>query len=157
METQRLERLSEILLVVEEHNLDQFNMDLWYRRTYEQKEGCGFSACAGGWAAIDPELRQQGLYLDENHHICYTESKGTGFTALSYFFGISDNESSFLFDPDAYSYEHLENLEEDGYVEELAYYKSLPEDLFAGDRFEDTEIKPHHVISHIRWLLEKTP
>lgn len=84
---------------------------------------CGTTACALGLAAISGEFKEEGLdcefvpywgFDDKQHarahsepplgYHMYPRCKGhTGFEAASALFDISDDDASYLFDPDCYS------------------------------------------------------
>lgn len=149
------ERLLHLIEVLESNHETTFDMDSWgadllFRdnERSEVKFDCGFSACALGHAALDPEFISQGLKLDFNDGA--RGCNGTivfqdhiDFKAGEIFFDISEEEAIFLFDPS----EYMDGYEEDASIQ--FYLKISEETSFK----ESSEIKPGHVVERIKWLL----
>lgn len=87
---------------------------------------CGSTACALGWAATIPEFREQGLQLFVQPHsgsylpglVVYTKKEDpdfyeTNFYAAMHFFGLSEEESGYLFDPEFYVAEDFDGCRGD--------------------------------------------
>lgn len=101
---QTVERLLQVVRVLRElPKGKRFDLGRWYK--------CGSTACACGWAASDPWFRRRGLhlrkYLEEDflgehntHGPVFQEY--TEFTAIDQFFGLSSDETEFLFNEEAY-------------------------------------------------------
>ncbi len=91
----------------------QFDMALFYReeenRVSEgEKPGCGFAACAGGWAALDKHFQRRGLRVAKtndflNETVEYTDTATgevyEGFDALEKLFKIPGDDVEGLFSP----------------------------------------------------------
>lgn len=101
------ERLLKVAEILEEVRPKLFNLYSWIN--IETKDGnmCSTSACAIGWAAQHPWFQSRGLRLaqkeDGEHMFPYlfgTEEEE--FDAIRKFFGVSDVEATYLFDPIAY-------------------------------------------------------
>ncbi len=75
---------------------DQFDMSDWYS---PPGDGCGTSACALGWAALDPDFQSVGVGIDDQN---ITFGTGRGCGAATYLFGISRVEAERLFMPAKY-------------------------------------------------------
>lgn len=91
---ERLRTLYSILPGIPEAS---FDITTWGRGLFEESE-CGTAACALGWAAVHPEFNACGLELDRD--ACGTAPKHAGFLGYSAgekFFGITIQESEFLF------------------------------------------------------------
>lgn len=108
MHYERLERLAALLDTVPP---EKFDLGSW---------ACGTTACAIGWAALDPTFRSEGLRLDcvpspDTYH-CYTvtdltQTGGTFFpvfgkavyyAAAEAFWGLTNNQAHKLFAPWSY-------------------------------------------------------
>ena len=83
----------------------------------EEQNYCGTSACALGWAALNPEFNKLGLKM-EWYRTVYSDLKETqrfigsvvykgdsDFDAAAEFFGIDDESANYLFDPWEYDYD----------------------------------------------------
>lgn len=115
----RLQILADKLRTIKKSS---FDLSAWWIKYHDEKSvfelasdivtvreaTCGTSACAFGWAAAIPELRAEGLRFDVDlssmtGHVSYTflTEEGSfseiGGRAASLFFGISLEESMFLF------------------------------------------------------------
>lgn len=89
----RLLRLREILIALP---AEKFSIDGWVSE-------CGTVACAGGWAAMDPELKAEGLELRQGNQFMVPMFAGTGgFRALQLFFGMPEDVSFWVFSEDGY-------------------------------------------------------
>lgn len=102
-----VERLKRLVTVLEAVAADpaksrDFDMSTWA----SDFPSCGTHMCACGWATTDPVLAAQGLTLkpykfnDKAFDITYDGE--TGFDAVAKFFDISDNDATWLFDPEQY-------------------------------------------------------
>jgi len=109
MHRARLERLLTIMRNVE---TQKFDMSTWFKlqdpifNPLQKEVSCGFTACAGGWAALDPEFNKQGLTIDlaDEGQI---EFKGrVGLEALADFFELPELIADMLFDPYYYFVEN---------------------------------------------------
>lgn len=119
----RLKRLKNLSCMLKNHdqifNQDQvtgepvkFNIGTW-----QTKNACGTAACALGSAALFPPFAKKGLKLE-----CYREGYGgekifsikyknfSQYRAGSEFFGISEEESRYLFNPMAYEDYYMARL-----------------------------------------------
>lgn len=74
-----------------------FDLQNWYR-----VNTCGTTACAGGYAAMDPTFNKQGLSLHP-HYDSPRYGGHDGFWALEDFFGLNEEEVNYLFDHGTYS------------------------------------------------------
>jgi hypothetical protein len=94
----RIEKLQHLINILENvPSDDSFDMDVWY--LYGLNTSCGFSACALGWAAMDPVFQDMGLGGIESG-ITFTDNDDTnycGYDAGCKFFDLEPSESSFLF------------------------------------------------------------
>jgi hypothetical protein len=129
----RLRRLEQVLMNVESEG-KAFFMGAWIISLAELEKcrifyviggehTCGTVCCAAGYAALDPELTAEGLYLakeladkseirlraDSREEFaelageCFVRFGGkSGYGALAEFFGIELEESFSIFDPDYY-------------------------------------------------------
>lgn len=77
----------------------------------EEVRGCGFAACAVGWACTIPEFRKAGLRLEakqESKHDSFAmwpKYNGLkGFEAAAKFFGIEPETAEYLFDGDSFGW-----------------------------------------------------
>jgi len=93
MNRDRLTRLVALLTRVEAEGRD-FDMNFWATKE------CGTSACAAGWAAMDPEFQIEGFYLNRFNEPIF--GKRWGFGACSEFFGLSEGETSQIFHSGGY-------------------------------------------------------
>lgn len=110
MNIDRLKHLAHILDKAHEQKLvDHFYLGHWYDGMDYTDPGstnnftgkhCGTSACALGLACLDPEFKAQGLHLDYEWDPSYEDNYSYG--AGAEFFGISQEDSYYLFDPDQY-------------------------------------------------------
>lgn len=123
----RLRRLINVLENVQasDNLLSHFDMDHWFG---ENAHGCGTSACALGYAAIDPRLQAMGLKLlaqTTDGRRLFVDSVAdfdafakpedfvveafpvfngdVGMDAGALFFGITGDAARYLFDPTAYN------------------------------------------------------
>lgn len=116
----RLERLKQLKYMLDNHHKifkgTKFDMDNWIKminpfskglppKTSIEKipEFCGTAACALGSAALYPPFVKLGLYAgcdEEKDYVFY--KRELGYDAGAKFFGISENNSYYLFNPDAY-------------------------------------------------------
>jgi hypothetical protein len=89
MNKERLQQMVTMLRGLPEEN--QFNLEIW---------SCGTSACAVGWACVNPVFIEQGL---KRRHTGAPEFKGlTSWDAVEAFFEINLDESEHLFDYGTY-------------------------------------------------------
>lgn len=96
----RLKKLAEYLKTVKE---TEFNM------LYFKLENCKTQACACGHACDILSFKRAGLYLESDYHDYFGVKVFSlryedlyNFEAAAKFFGITENESEFLFNPDKY-------------------------------------------------------
>jgi hypothetical protein len=76
-----------------------FNMSVWRRSASD----CHTAACAFGLASMQPELQAEGLTWVENGPYSRVEFGGQeGYSAAAIFFGITFEQTEFLFNPDRY-------------------------------------------------------
>lgn len=145
MNRQRLERLAKVLESVEE---TKFDMN-WWARTYEH---CGATCCAFGHAALDPELRSQGLELR-------VRKIGGGSDVMA---SISDLEEAAS--KPGYSHVVLCFPRGDGTeareIEAAIEFFDIPEEaalnLFCPSRYAyGKQVRPRDVIGRINRLLQK--
>lgn len=86
----RLKRLRNVILprVPRGH----FNMNVW---AYKNK--CGTTACALGWAGLDPSFRRAGLKTSIEEGRVYLNNRYAGVDAALMFFNITYEETTNLF------------------------------------------------------------
>lgn len=78
--------------------------------------GCGFAACALGWAALDPEFRRAGLLFvvdTDSNFVIEAEVEYRGLTADeagAAFFGLTSDEAALLFVPSFHADIHLRQV-----------------------------------------------
>lgn len=114
---------------------------------------CGTTACALGWGASMPEFRKRGLKMSISRGVCSplghpdielydgkTLIADEPFEVGQIFFGLSNDESFFLFDPSHYA---------DDLIDEGIDVNKLEEH----DIDWTTRLKPKHVINHINKVL----
>jgi len=132
MNIERLQRLLHIMRELEVKDR-VLTMGTWAEPIEDDDGGtiCGTSCCALGWAALDPELHAQGLTLmletvetesgelpiatpeellavmRKNPHGCYYpkfEDEGSAIESAVNFFGITREQSEWLFNPSTYRF-----------------------------------------------------
>jgi hypothetical protein len=94
-----------------------FDMEVFVER--EVGGGCGTAACAFGHAAFHPPFAAQGLKLSQlracggfsSRLLIPTFEGKEGFAAAEVFFGISERNAEYLFDPSRYESEPDEDEE----------------------------------------------
>lgn len=98
------------------------------RPSLEESLSCDTSACAAGWACMDPMFYEFGLRMQSVNRFGFLpEYKGeTGFEAMALFFDIPFDDSYFLFS-------------------DIAYIER--------GTSEDNNVRPEHVVTHINFLL----
>lgn len=163
MNVERLKRLRDIMVAINEidpnpgEDNSLFNLSYWvgdskgltnkedHIQAPEQKDlssldfvKCGSACCALGWAAVDPLLSSQGLYLKKavgfGHDVIrFKESKN--YEAGARFFDITERQSKYLFDPESFMYDSL-ILDNDG-----------------NTLYDSDLITPQHVITRIDEIL----
>ncbi len=135
----RLERLTELQGMLTHHDQIfkkkiRFDIDLW-------QDDCGTAACALGSACSHKPFIEAGLeigkYNDSNNFWPRLDGE-IGFEAGAKFFGITEDESQFLFDPDTY------NDPEDYELCEKYGFKD-----------ENLSVKPDDVALRVAKLIEK--
>jgi hypothetical protein len=109
MQKKRLLKLARFL---REYVRDRwFKLDHWAEKGFKEKQ-CGTTACGLGWATVC--FPRSGLKLDdlenwENfHNVIYKvgDKEYTDFKAGQKFFGLTPEQSSYLFDPYCYRPDH---------------------------------------------------
>lgn len=81
------ERLQQMVTMLRELPEETFNLDAWT---------CGTSACAVGWACVNPVFTEQGL---KRRHTGAPEFMGlSSWDAVEAFFELKMHQSSYLFD-----------------------------------------------------------
>ncbi len=112
----RLERLYFIMKEVAAGDASRFNLRSWFMdanigkfrsvKAFEESHAnCGTIACAFGWAALDPELRAEGLGYRAHSALSGVEpfyEKSSGYDAAVEFFHLSHEEVMRLFCPQMY-------------------------------------------------------
>lgn len=110
-----LRRLTRLVKVLEDvrdtpKKLKEFDLQMWSADV----PGCGTHFCAGGWGAVDPVLKAQGLHLsktriswrdDTRIRTLQYRTRGvlfTDFDAAENFFQISRKQTIRLFAPGSY-------------------------------------------------------
>lgn len=91
------EGLLRVVRLLESLPDDRFNLSTWHNRNR-----CGTTYCAMGYAASTEWFQQHGLSLDGNGGICLKrahERTEDGFYAVAQFFGISSCQAQYLFLP----------------------------------------------------------
>lgn len=100
---ERLQHLITVLAAVPASDLD---MCSWFEEPW-QIESCGTAGCAFGYAALDPVFNKQGLGRFQNT-VVYAQAGRRyivqGFAAAERFFGITQEESNYIFMPTSYQY-----------------------------------------------------
>lgn len=86
---------------------DKFEMTEWFRWSVLgpniDPNGCGFAACAMGWACTDPWFQERGLRAHPmRYKMLPFVNDDQGFDAASKLFSISPAESEWLFSDYAY-------------------------------------------------------
>lgn len=149
MNVERLERLVTIMEEVEEKEEKTsqrlFGLSSWFgcRKAdglqldnedcvidgMDQFTKCGTTACALGWASLDPEFNEQGLRaLKIQGGFMYPTYNGLlGIHAAQEFFHLDRDQAYYLFMPSGYEY---------------------------NEGFSEGPIKPREVIEHIKNLLD---
>lgn len=107
MNVERLQHLQAILqsIKVPKSGLG-FNLRDWHR----VRPDCGTTACACGWAGLDPVFNEQGFSLTDKLSgsdgliPMFTDNGYTvhGWTAVELFFGLTYGESDYLFSANSY-------------------------------------------------------
>ena len=122
MNKERLLRLANEILpkVVEE----KFDMGVWQ---------CDTSACAMGWACMDPVFKSEGLQFNtasnygNSGYSVYPWFEGeVTFRAAAKFFGLSEKQAEYLFDPGSYQDAAYRNRKRINY---LGYMMVAKEDV----------------------------
>ena len=89
-----VDRLRQVVRVLEELPKDgkhRFGLQTW-----SSVWGCGTTACAVGWAGLDPWFRRRGLKVSANNNwIEFRESSNV--EAANKFFGLDEDEEEFDF------------------------------------------------------------
>ena len=85
---------------------DRFDYNNWVGDDWGGKQdlSCGTQACAMGWSATIPELREAGLCLvtkNNKGHVSLVENDCDEYTAAEKVFGVSSDEFRYLFMPTA--------------------------------------------------------
>jgi hypothetical protein len=101
MKRQHLAKLAMYLETVPE---EYFDMSEWvkgaivFNGLFKVSPDCGTTACAGGWACMIPEFREEGLYLSNYvGSSCPTYKGLTGTDALAAFFCIGYPDARQIF------------------------------------------------------------
>lgn len=148
----RLKRLKQLKYMMENHSKifpdSKLNMDTWVEP--DDRVKCGSSACALGSACFYKPFQKQGLKYngfrslkDVNDWNLQPEYKGeTDFPAGEKFFGITEDQSHFLFHPERY--QDIED--ENDFYGELSLEK-----LFSIKPVQ--KIKPKHVAKRVGQLI----
>ena len=106
LEVERIRRWIEVLTDVEANDSNDkcFSIASWARPTT-----CGVAACAGGWAALDPVLREQGLMLNSNCSRSGYPVFGvySRYIALAMFFGIEYDHLHWICNPRYYAFANV--------------------------------------------------
>lgn len=95
-----IEKLEQVVRVVKTLPKDKkFDLDQWMT--------CGTVGCGIGWSASDPWFKRRGFVLMNGVPALLYNPKGfevrcTGSRAIEYFFGLTDDESTYLFFSDSY-------------------------------------------------------
>lgn len=105
MQREWLLKLSDLL---ESLPIGRFDYGHWVGCNWEGKQdlSCGTTACAAGWATTIPELREQGLVLEQDEEVGYIALVREGveiavtFGALSKVFDLEIREAIYLFRSD---------------------------------------------------------
>ena len=90
MKAKSIERLEQVVRVLEElPRAKKFNLRTWMT--------CGTTACACGWAGMDPWFRRRGFKTKKQggYDVCYKSY--TGIWATRIFFDLTRNEGQWLF------------------------------------------------------------
>lgn len=103
MNIDRLKHLITVLAAVPDK---QFDIDNW-----KEHNSCGTVACALGWAGSDPQFKAEGLQLARPIFTPHFQGF-TGYAAGAEFFGITREQSEYLFNPDEYesTYSEVEKV-----------------------------------------------
>lgn len=97
--------------------------------------GCGTTACACGYAGLDPWFRQRGFTTLADGGVQGPE--GTfGWTAVREFFQMNHTKAKFLFDPTSYIEGYGDDDHEDEWGEDTRRFDIKPQDVI--DRLERT-------------------
>jgi hypothetical protein len=84
---------NKVYAILRDENSHKFTTDLIVE--------CGTTACACGYAGMDPWFREQGLKLDQD--ACMSYKNFIGWSAVQFFFDISEDHAEFLFSEDKYN------------------------------------------------------
>ena len=98
----RLDRLTRLADFLEEEVPDkQFTLTSWFYGDFESRD-CGTAACALGWSTV--LFRKEGVrrYVDSHGFVHVWFGDALGYDAGAALFGISYNQSNFLFSPARY-------------------------------------------------------
>ena len=79
-----------------------FHINYWTANLIKKKKGCGTVACALGSAAQYPPFMKEGLGFDEYQYAPRFENIDSAILSGAAFFGISRDESAWLFTPEYY-------------------------------------------------------
>lgn len=93
----QIERLKHLVAILEKVRPARFNISIWH-----VENSCGATACALGWASLDPEFNRQGFTLASvgGHWPMFKEHDG--YSAAAEFFSITMEQSIHLFYPNEY-------------------------------------------------------
>lgn len=97
----------------------RFNLSIWSNEEFRNGKGCGTAACAFGEAVelFPDELRWKGVALNEALPV-HIKTRKIGFRAAEEMFGLTREESEYLFNPVSYEVLDDPNLVADR-IEEL--------------------------------------
>jgi hypothetical protein len=93
MNRERLQQMVVMLRGLPPEKRENFDMEDW---------NCGTTACAVGWACLDPVFIEQGLHLDYLRIAPQFEG-GNGWYAVKHFFGVTFEQARYLFDINHYT------------------------------------------------------
>ena len=113
---------------------------------------CNFAGCALGWASSDPTFRKMGLFpsIEGLGTIYYENTTFEDFDAGAAFFFLTDEESSFLFDPEYYYPGYYRRGNYPGTTEDMYLSPHKNEDGIIQD---SDDITPDLVIKRLEWLI----
>ena len=99
-------RLQHLLTVLENISPEKFDLENWTAH----ETPCGTVACACGWAAMDLEFQEQGLYLSAGiPALRVGDRRLASWPAVEHCFGLTYQEAQYLFADEAYGGHPAEN------------------------------------------------